>query len=107
MVVVARRTKAPYRISGCAHTVPRGYRVLGGSHRPIARRPPLAVVAQPLQMSRRIVLPDRQRQALSSWWTTALTYLLLTPVFTWGQRRGFMGADRWRHPSRYLVFVSP
>jgi len=95
VVVVARRTKTPHRISGCAHTVPRGYRVLGGARRPIARRPPLAVVAQPLQMSRRIVLPGRERQALSSWWTTALTYLLLlllgylllTPVFTWGQRR--------------------
>jgi len=55
----------------------------------------MAVVAQPLQMSRRIVLPGREWQALSSWWTTALTYLLLlllgylllTPVFTWGQRR--------------------
>ena len=57
MVVVARRTKTPHRISGCAHTVPRGFRVLGGARRPIARRPPLAVVAQPLQMSRRIVLP--------------------------------------------------
>jgi len=95
VAVVARRTKTPHRISGCAHTVPRGFRVLGGARRPIARRPPLAVVAQPLQQSRRIVLPGRERQALSSWWTTALTYLLLlllgylllTPVFTWGQRR--------------------
>src|SRR5262249_59387236 len=44
---------------------------------------------------RRVALPGEMRQALSSWWAAALTYLLLlvlgylllTPVFTWGQRR--------------------
>jgi hypothetical protein len=41
------------------------------------------------------VLPGGERQALASWWRTALAYLLLlvlgylllTPVVTWGQRR--------------------
>src|SRR6266498_1988829 len=55
----------------------------------------MTVIAQPMPTSHRIVLPGGQRQALASWWTTALTYLLLlllgylllTPVFTWGQRR--------------------
>ena len=77
MAVVARSTKTPRRISGCAHTVPRGFRVLGGWRRPIAQRPPTGVVAQPMHMSHRIVLPGGQRQALTLWWRTALAYLLL------------------------------
>ena len=95
MAVVARSTKTPRRISGCAHTVPRGFRVLGGWRRPIEARPPMTVIAQPMPTSHRIVLPGGQRQALASWWRTALAYLLLlvlgylllTPVFTWSQRR--------------------
>src|SRR5438034_11522471 len=91
VAIVARPTKTPRRISGCAHTVPRGFRVLGGCRRPTAQRAPMAVVAQPMQMSHRIVLPGGQRQALASWWRTALAYLLLlvlgylllTPLFTW------------------------
>ena len=55
----------------------------------------MAVVSRPTKNSRRIVLTGGVRQALSSWWAAALTYLLLlvlgylllTPVFAWGQRR--------------------
>jgi hypothetical protein len=55
----------------------------------------MAVVSRQRQNSRRIALPRGVRQALSSFGTAALTYvlllvlgyLLLTPVFTWGQRR--------------------
>jgi hypothetical protein len=55
----------------------------------------MAVVSRPTRNSRRIALAGGVRQALSSWWAAALTYLLLlvlgylllTPVFTWGQRR--------------------
>jgi hypothetical protein len=54
-----------------------------------------AVVSRPTKTSRRIALAGGVRQALSSWWMAALAYvlllvlgyLLLTPVFTWGQRR--------------------
>lgn len=55
----------------------------------------MAVVSRPLKTSRRNALYGGARQALSSWWTTAIAYLLLlvlgylllTPVFTWSQRR--------------------
>ena len=55
----------------------------------------MAVISRPTGNSRRTVLPGGVRQALSSWRTAALTYvlllvlgyLLLTPAFTWGQRR--------------------
>lgn len=55
----------------------------------------MAVNSRPLKTQGRIPLSDRMRHALSSWWTTALAYLLLlivgylllTPVFAWGQRR--------------------
>jgi hypothetical protein len=55
----------------------------------------MAVVSRPTKASRRIALPGGLRPALSSWWTTALAYLLLlfvgylliTPVIDWGQRR--------------------
>jgi hypothetical protein len=55
----------------------------------------MAVVSRPTKNSRRISLAGGIRQALSSWWAAALTYLLLlvlgylllTPVFAWGQRR--------------------
>ena len=55
----------------------------------------MAVISRPTRNSRRIALPGGVRQALSSWRTAALTYLLLlvlgyfllTPVFAWGQRR--------------------
>ena len=55
----------------------------------------MAVVSRPTRNSRRIALPGGVWQALASWWTTALAYmlllvlgyLLLTPVCTWGQRR--------------------
>ena len=55
----------------------------------------MAVVSRPLNSSRRAILLDRARRALSSFWTSALAYLLLlvigyallTPVFGWGQRR--------------------
>jgi hypothetical protein len=55
----------------------------------------MAVVSRPIRNSRRTVFPSGVRQALASWWTTALAYmlllvlgyLLLTPAFDWGQRR--------------------
>ena len=55
----------------------------------------MAVVSRSKRNSRRIALPRGVRQALSSFGTAALTYLLLlvlgyfllTPVFDWGQRR--------------------
>lgn len=55
----------------------------------------MAVSSRPLNTQRRIPLSGGVRQALSSWWTTALAYMLLlvlgyfllTPVFAWGQRR--------------------
>jgi hypothetical protein len=55
----------------------------------------MAVISRPTGNSRRTALPGGVRQALSSWRTAALTYvlllvlgyLLLTPVFAWGQRR--------------------
>ena len=55
----------------------------------------MAVVSRPMKSSRRIALPGGVRPTLSSWLTTALVYLLvlivgyllLTPVFAWGQRR--------------------
>jgi hypothetical protein len=55
----------------------------------------MAVISRPTRNSRRVALPGEMRQALSSWWAAALTYLLLlvlgylllTPVFAWGQRR--------------------
>jgi hypothetical protein len=55
----------------------------------------MAVVSRPIRNSRRIALPGGVRQTLSSWRAVAfsyilllvLGYLLLTPVFTWGQRR--------------------
>jgi hypothetical protein len=55
----------------------------------------MAVVSRPTRNSRRITLAGGMWQALSSWWAAALTYLLLlvlgylllTPVFAWGQRR--------------------
>ena len=55
----------------------------------------MAVVSRPTGNSRRIALAGQVRQALSAWWAAALTYLLLlvlgylllTPVFAWGQRR--------------------
>jgi hypothetical protein len=55
----------------------------------------MAVVSRPTRNSRRIALAGGVRQALPSWWMAALAYLLLlvlgylllTPVFTWGQRR--------------------
>ena len=55
----------------------------------------MAVVSRPIKTSRRIALPGGVRPTLSSWLTTALVYLLvlivgyllLTPVFAWGQRR--------------------
>ena len=55
----------------------------------------MAVVSRPTRNSRRISPAGGIRQALSSWWAAALTYLLLlvlgylllTPVFAWGQRR--------------------
>src|SRR5262245_13523396 len=55
----------------------------------------MAVVSRPTKQSRRIALAGGVRQALSSWWSMALAYLLLlvlgylllTPVFTWSQRR--------------------
>jgi hypothetical protein len=55
----------------------------------------MAVVSRPTKNSGRIALTGGVRQALSSWWVAALTYLLLlvlgylllTPVFGWGQRR--------------------
>jgi hypothetical protein len=55
----------------------------------------MAVISRPTKHSRRVTLPGEMRQALSSWWAAALTYLLLlvlgylllTPVFAWGQRR--------------------
>lgn len=55
----------------------------------------MAVVSRPIKNSRRIALPGGVRQTLSSWWMTAIAYMLLlvlgyvllTPVFTWGQRR--------------------
>ena len=55
----------------------------------------MAVVSRPTRSSRRIALAGEVRQALSSWWAAVLTYLLLlvlgylllTPVFAWGQRR--------------------
>lgn len=55
----------------------------------------MAVVSRPLKQPRRIALPSGVRSALSSWGSTVLLYvlllvlgyLLLTPVFAWGQRR--------------------
>jgi hypothetical protein len=55
----------------------------------------MAVVSRPMKQSRRIALPGGVRSALSSLKSTALVYivllvlgyLLLTPVFAWGQRR--------------------
>jgi hypothetical protein len=55
----------------------------------------MAVVSRPTRDSRRISFAGEVRQALSSWWMVALTYVLLlvlgyvllTPVFVWGQRR--------------------
>ena len=55
----------------------------------------MAVVSRPMKQSRRIALPSGVRSALSSLRSTALIYilllvlgyLLLTPVFAWGQRR--------------------
>jgi len=55
----------------------------------------MAVVSRPLKLSRRIALPGGVRPAPSSWWTTALIYLLLlvlgylliTPIIGWSQRR--------------------
>jgi hypothetical protein len=55
----------------------------------------MAVVSRPTRNSRRISPASGMRQALSSWWAAALTYLLLlvlgylllTPVFAWGQRQ--------------------
>ena len=55
----------------------------------------MAVISRPTKRSRRIALPGGVRPALSSWWMTALAYLLLlilgylliTPVIGWGQRR--------------------
>lgn len=55
----------------------------------------MAVVSRPMKQSRRIALPGGVRSALWSWRSTALVYLLLlvlgyvllTPVFAWGQRR--------------------
>jgi hypothetical protein len=55
----------------------------------------MAVVSRPTRNSRRTALAGGVRQALSSWWAAALTYLLLlvlgylllTPAFAWGQRR--------------------
>ena len=55
----------------------------------------MAIVSRPLKNSRRSAPFGGVRQALSAWWMTAIAYLLLlvlgylllTPVFTWGQRR--------------------
>jgi hypothetical protein len=55
----------------------------------------MAVISRPTRNSRRTALTGGVRQALSSWWAVALAYLLLlvlgylllTPVFAWGQRR--------------------
>jgi hypothetical protein len=55
----------------------------------------MAVVSRPTRNSARIPLPQGMRRALPSGWTAALAYLLLlvlgylllTPAFTWGQRR--------------------
>jgi hypothetical protein len=55
----------------------------------------MAIISRPLKPQGRIPLPGGLREALSSWRTAALAYmlllilgyLLLTPVFAWGQRR--------------------
>lgn len=55
----------------------------------------MAVVSRPTRSSRRIVLPSGVRQALASWRMSAIAYLLLlvlgylllTPIFAWGQQR--------------------
>lgn len=55
----------------------------------------MAVVSRPIKTSRRIARFGGVRQALSSWWMAALAYMLLlvlgylmlTPVFVWGQQR--------------------
>jgi hypothetical protein len=55
----------------------------------------MATVSRPLKPQGRIPLPGGVREALSSWRTAVLAYvlllilgyLLLTPVFAWGQRR--------------------
>src|SRR2546429_9614256 len=68
---------------------------MGGGRQPLARRPLMVAVAQPMQTAPRSVPPGRERQARASWRVTALAYLLLlglgylllTPVVTWGQRR--------------------
>ncbi|HWQ15969.1 MAG TPA: hypothetical protein VNL77_24430 [Roseiflexaceae bacterium] len=55
----------------------------------------MAVVSRPIHTSRRASLLGAARRALASGWTSALAYVLLlvlgyallTPVFSWGQRR--------------------
>lgn len=55
----------------------------------------MAVVSRPTRPSRRIALSGGVRQALASWWMSAIAYLLLlvlgyvvlTPIFAWGQQR--------------------